>query len=229
MQAVSPRIQLRTTRLLKFMTKHKVRQRKAIAQDVIAQIKARRYTAESMVYVGSDLTSTIDDAAPDANLQTLLKKEITKAKPCRVCGLGACFISAVRLYNDAPVSTLHSDTNCGSFPTKKLRRTLLRFFTLREQGLIEASFETDDRFIGAEKDEADCTTTELNTRAELNAASGYKSALDSLDDENRLIFLMGAVFNLADKRLTLAGLREQLIIGLATFKPLADHRSELGL
>src|SRR5216684_1681623 len=124
------------------MTKYKIRQRRAIARDVIAQIKARHYSAESMVYVGWELVNIIEDAPPDANLQTLLKKKITKNNPCRVCGLGACFISAVRLYNDAPASILQQ-SGYSYFSTKKLRRKLDQFFTRREQGLIEASFEAN--------------------------------------------------------------------------------------
>lgn len=124
----------------------KAERRVAIAKDVLAQLRLERYVATEGVYVDykvAELAST----APDKPLEKLLPQ----VKSCEVCALGACFLSAVRKYNDVKAGDIdvpetwrshtgeeYTDHN---FDDGVMRDKLARHFTKTQTNLIESAFE----------------------------------------------------------------------------------------
>lgn len=98
----------------------------AIAKDVLAQIKARRYTPEQMIYV-SGIDLPIDRTQ---QLQPILQE---KGMKCDVCALGATFLSCVRLFNDFTVPAYFDDS--------VMRQKLGKFFSCAALKSIEREFE----------------------------------------------------------------------------------------
>lgn len=124
----------------------KAERRVAIAKDVLAQLRLERYVATEGVYVDhrvAELAST----APDKPLEKLLPQ----VKSCEVCALGACFLSAVRKYNDVKAGEIDDPETFmrydGSMMTEHMfndttmRTKLARHFTDAQTGLIESAFE----------------------------------------------------------------------------------------
>ena len=105
----------------------------AIAEDVLAQLKIGRYNAVRGVYLETSVP------LKEGDLQSQLKKNMTKRKPCAVCAVGSMFISKVRLddnfiidRHDAGYSTVDGDLMCG---------LLEAAFTPDELSHIESAFE----------------------------------------------------------------------------------------
>jgi hypothetical protein len=212
------------------LTRKIAKRRAAIANDVIAQIKGRKYLAERQTYVAFQNTFEIQDAAENAggDLQAGLKK-LSPSKPCTVCGLGSAFISAVRLFDKIQVNDV-IDEYSGSFDVDNMRKKLREFFTKNELEVIEACFETAPQFIGGQvwRDE-NLSASDRKRRDEFVAADRLKEFLKELDDEDRLIVLMRAVASLADQKITLRAVRDQLTIALVTDKTLRRFRDQFGL
>jgi hypothetical protein len=190
-----------------------VKQRAAIAVDVIKQINGHIYQARQMVYVRHD---GMEDALATnrlgvIELQTLVKKKVTKKQPCGVCALGAAFISGVRLFDNFKVE----DTD-DLHDNKKQRRLLTRYFTKSEIELIEACFEENAKFIGGESVEFGANAVVDKRRDEFDSAVKFAEFLDSMQTTRRLLWLFTAVGNLAGQRITLRGLRDQRLVILAT-------------
>jgi hypothetical protein len=190
------------------LTPSMVKKRRAIARDVLAQIADGRFAPVTGTYV---IHPALDGGAV-GDLQAIIKRQITKRKPCRVCALGAAFVSAVGLFNNC--SLKRGDFINGS---SKMRGKLAEFFTRSELGAIEASFE---RSAGHIKDAA--------SRKAWDAAVVYHTFLAETSREDRLIFLMQAVDALADGRITLRGLISEALIQLGTDKRFAEVRRKLG-
>src|SRR6185369_2611606 len=128
----------------------KAEKRIAIAKDVLKQIKLRTYKPKAGTYVeiSQEIAKTIPRSA-DVQLQDMLPK----IKDCKVCALGACFMSSVRRFNgystgaanlgsvelsgyaEPITSTSHK---MGSWET---REQLRRFFSDKQLNLSECWFE----------------------------------------------------------------------------------------
>jgi len=109
----------------------------AIAKDVIAQIKNLQLK-EGTYFQG---LVTVPPRVSDA--QDLIGP-ITKK--CTVCGIGACFISSIRLFDEMPIHRLQPsfsdrDSPFLSMSGDAIRSHLDRFFDGRDLRLIEAAFE----------------------------------------------------------------------------------------
>ena len=114
----------------------------AIAKDVIAQIKNLRLM-EGTYFQGDVIVPPSVSDAQD------LIGPITKK--CTVCGIGACFISSIRLFDEMPIRRLRlhrlrprfSDlpSELLSIDGDAIRSHLDRFFDGRDLRLIEAAFE----------------------------------------------------------------------------------------
>lgn len=117
-------------------------QRMRIAQDVIDQIKLKKYKAE----VGNffklrkftnsgdyELTNAFDKESP---IEELLKDETVN---CTVCALGAVFASCVNFTNEIT----YADTENGSlsFGDEVFKQKILEFFDDEQVRLIEVAFE----------------------------------------------------------------------------------------
>lgn len=121
----------------KKMTKAEVRV--CIAKDVLAQVKAKRFTARPGLYVSglglySDLPRDEDGYLTQSpiNVQAVLKD-----RDCHVCALGALFVSSVDRFNacELPASdmtTMHRET---------LEKYLGNVFSRKQMNAIEAAFE----------------------------------------------------------------------------------------
>lgn len=103
-------------------------QRVAIAKDVLAQLEAKRIVAAPMQWVSVrgrsgfvyNREALIDAAAPR----------------CFVCGIGACFVSAVRLGNQ-----YQKRAYVGGLGATEMERVLLRHFPRQQYAAIEFAFE----------------------------------------------------------------------------------------
>lgn len=102
----------------------------AIAKDVIAQIKCRKYTPEAGIYVcGADDNIPVT-AIGNKQLQPFLKAGNLK---CEVCAIGAVFLSSVRLFNDFIIPRYWDDAD--------MKDKLGEYFSFIELRELEASFE----------------------------------------------------------------------------------------
>lgn len=191
------------------MTK-KQKQRAAVAKDVIAQLKAETMIAQAGVYVSGNVLTV---AKIGDDLQSLIKEEVTTAAPCEVCAMGACFISAVRLYDKFTVD--RQVYNDGDVPSAKLKRKVAEIFTRREMSVIESCFERRDTWLHAKKD-----ILEFNGVQE-KSAYAYSSAredapiirqfLSGLVDNDRLIFLMEVVLANPTEQVTMRVVKNTLL------------------
>lgn len=110
----------------------------AIAKDVIKSL--RRITPTTGVYVGTK---------NDAKVLKIVelnkgdsKKIAEKVKSyCKVCALGACFISAVAVDNKWD---FEKEDITDSYSDFQLNERLSKIFTRDQMGLIEAAFECAD-------------------------------------------------------------------------------------
>jgi hypothetical protein len=131
----------------------KAEKRVAIAKDVIAQLKAGKYRAETGSYCEIDL----EEAAllePTAELQ----KELKKVSKCQVCALGSLFVSDVRKFDklkvsDSGLGAKQSQWECDPEPETFVNEAVDEFamrdrlgsvFSQEQLALIEAVFEGSD-------------------------------------------------------------------------------------
>lgn len=119
------------------------RQRVTIAKDVIALLLAEEITAKKGVYM--ELDNGIETKFwPDGGLSAPLDKTgkvqlhklIESSETCDVCGIGACFVAAVRRADNLQVKDLRFSGDDGA-----MRRYLQQWFSLDQISLIEAAFE----------------------------------------------------------------------------------------
>lgn len=173
------------------LTKALIGKRRAIAEDVIAQIKRGRFEARSGIYIGLD-----DDNALRAHvgkeLQKILPKVVTKTKPCQVCAIGSVFLSSVCKFDKFKLIYASLD-EYDNISSSSMRGKVNEFFTRSEQDAMESSFE-----VGFE-----------------DTYPNYYAFLDSIDDEQRLLWLMGAVVIVANEPITVEALRRQALITIA--------------
>jgi hypothetical protein len=117
----------------------KPQQRVAIAKDVIAQLKAKKYRARAGTYLtNAKLDSVLkrEDDSPDKQLQQVLFSK--NAGTCDVCGIGALMVSGVRFADKLTVGDL------GPQPDWQwvIGYYLNTWFELSQIDLIESAFET---------------------------------------------------------------------------------------
>lgn len=137
----------------------KAEKRVAIARDVLRQLAARKFIAESGVYC------SIDDADAqkiDATSSDDLQKALKKVKRCNVCALGAAFVSSVLKFDEMPINL----SGIGASPkyadgsqyvdtevdTIAMRIHLRKIFSAKQLAIIECHFEgwgqvTDSMFM----------------------------------------------------------------------------------
>jgi hypothetical protein len=185
----------------------------AIAADVIAQIKTRRYVAETGLYIGN-----LDIEGETGDLQKVIKKQVTRRNPCNVCALGSAFLSTVRLFDKFQLTEKTKDGDAVEY--NAMRSKLQQFFTRAELGVIEASFEVSSSHLLF--DSPSETSTKIYTEFESNS-NIYKDFLSDLDDEERLLWIMQAVIE-QDGKPTLRGFKTEMLRDLAYDKKFTDFR-----
>ena len=138
--------------------------RTEIAKDALAQIAAGRFLAKKGMYfqLFADLNypETKTQAGQYQNLE--LRDVIAQVDGCRVCAMGACFASAVRLDDNLKFQVedgyYHRRTTGNQ--TSDFNGKLTEFFDDRQLELIEAAFELNPDYadhydIGQEWDESE--------------------------------------------------------------------------
>ena len=126
----------------KFKKATKAQKRVMIAQDVLAQIKTKRYVAESGCWVQPNIKAACEKNLKDEDsVQELFAKK--KIKSCNVCALGGLFMSCTNLNNNTTVEDLKKEFYIGDFvyDDSKISNGLNRIFTRKQLILIESYFE----------------------------------------------------------------------------------------
>jgi len=123
------------------MTKTQRRKSVLIAKDVLKQIRFLNVQQGKYLYFNR-LGIMKDKNSVGESLQSLLP-ELLKQKECTVCGLGACFLSHVKLYNkfDIDSGILYSK----EVNSDQMFPVLVKSLGPRNMALIESAFETSDR------------------------------------------------------------------------------------
>jgi hypothetical protein len=125
-----------------FKKANKAQKRVMIAQDVLAQLKAKRYVAESGCWVRIHY-SPATVAETDSVQELFVEKKI---ESCNVCALGGLFMSCTNFNNNTLLKDLDSVSEyLGSLVDegKKLSNKLNSIFTTNQLKLIESYFEAN--------------------------------------------------------------------------------------
>jgi hypothetical protein len=120
----------------------KAQKRVMIAQDVLAQLKAKRYFAESGCWVQPNIKAACEKNLKDEDsVQELFAAK--KIESCNVCALGGLFMSCINLNNNTTVEDLKKEFYIGDFvyDDSKISNGLNRIFTQKQLILIESYFE----------------------------------------------------------------------------------------
>lgn len=153
--------------------------RVAIAKDVIKQLNAEAYEAKCGGYV------EFDESMPVVgSVQKFVKK-----KTCTVCALGACFVSAVRKYNELNFEDLTDSYLEGGELGGEIKGHLARYFSDKQMALIETAFETSAYF--AERGGKYLISEKETAKAvEFGASYTSDNRLKAIMNDNRLKAIM---------------------------------------
>jgi hypothetical protein len=131
-----------TTKKKKKLTKAEMRI--AIAKDVIAQIKAKKYNPSQGSWVDVVGENHFHDWLFEnaSNCDVDVRNYTKNIKKCNVCALGSLFVSAVNKYNNV-YGTYYTVSFDKVFDFKETNNNspLLRYFTINQIMLIEHTFE----------------------------------------------------------------------------------------
>lgn len=179
--------------------KARAKARIAIAKDVIAQIKAKRYLARTGCYIQGLNTAAILMEGKSVDMRSHLTKTLTPKAPCAVCALGSAFMSCVRIYDKFQLN--HKTTDGSGVNYNAMHRKLREFFTRSELLAIENSFERGA--IAGGGFEWD------------NTSGGYKIFLRDLNQEERLTWLMNAIIRIGgENKITFKALERQALLSI---------------
>lgn len=107
-----------------------------IAYDVLAQIEAKRIIPQSTYFTNAPIESAV------RGLKNMELQEVFSKMPnCRVCGIGACFVTAVDRLDDLETDEVVLDSRDAQ--TEYLRRK--KVFTGQQLDIIEDCFERDKK------------------------------------------------------------------------------------
>lgn len=129
----------------------KAQKRVLIAQDVLAQIKAKRYVAESGIWVQPNWSCKINASqiqVTDSVQKLFAEKAIDT---CNVCALGGMFMSCTNLNNNTTVEQLEDDqAGLGEAIERgeKLSNGLNQIFSKKQLEFIEIYFENGGGWFG---------------------------------------------------------------------------------
>ena len=149
-------------------------ERVALAQDVIAQLDAKRFTATRGIYLSIDgkLDTLLDDVTnligeahsgerwnkekgdwvykegseeAQKELDELLKEFLPPPENCRVCAIGAVFVAALDVHNKLKLEDMESVVTDGSLEDGDMLSYLSTWFDFEEMRDMESVFENHDR------------------------------------------------------------------------------------
>jgi phosphoribosylformylglycinamidine (FGAM) synthase-like enzyme len=114
----------------------KAQKRVMIAQDVLAQLKAKRYVAESGCWVKPNIDSAWEQKlSHHDSVQELFIEQ--KIESCNVCALGGLFMSCTN-FASSELGDLIEEV--------KLSNKLNSIFSVKQLKLIESYFEENDGY-----------------------------------------------------------------------------------
>jgi len=121
----------------------KQQQRIEIAQDVLAQLRAKKFVAQQGTYVSVD---NLLKAGQNESID--LSVPLTQAESCTVCGIGGLFVSAVCKADKLSVEEADGVDLGGNFDMAGdiAYAYLKQFFSQEQLELIECAFEGEPSF-----------------------------------------------------------------------------------
>ena len=127
-----------------FKKANKAQKRVMIAQDVLAQLKAKRYVAESGCWVRIHYNPTTV-AETDSVQELFVEKKI---ESCNVCALGGLFMSCTNFNNNTLLEDLDdaSEGLGNLIEEEQLSNKLNKIFSTNQLKLIESYFEANGGF-----------------------------------------------------------------------------------
>lgn len=149
-------------------------ERVALAQDVIAQLDSKRFTATRGIYLSIDgkldtLLEGVGTLIREAHsgdkwnketgdwvyqegseeaqkeLDKLLKEFLPPPENCRVCAIGAVFVAALDVHNKLKLEDMESVVNDGTLEDGDMLEYLSTWFSYVEMRDMESVFEDHDR------------------------------------------------------------------------------------
>jgi len=133
----------------------KAQKRVMIAQDVLAQLKTKRYVAESGCWVQPNYYSDWKQLSDKDSVQELFAAK--KIESCNVCALGGLFMSCTNFNNNTLLEDLYDVSgDLGNLidEEEQLSNKLNKIFSTNQLKLIEMYFEANGGFF-REDDEDD--------------------------------------------------------------------------
>lgn len=114
--------------------------RVSIAKDVLARLRSKRLEAKHMSWVTID--EALGAAFQGSPEETEVREVFAKVKSCKVCALGACFVSAIDKSNKLSINELTTTPyeGCG-FDNEDVLKYLKRWFSEEQLAVIECAFE----------------------------------------------------------------------------------------
>jgi len=125
----------------------KAQKRVMIAQDVLAQLKAKRYVAESGCWVQPNIHSAWEKKlSHHDSVQELFIEQ--KIESCNVCALGGLFMSCTNFNNNTLLEDLDfaSEELGNLIDEEQLFNKLNKIFSTSQLKLIESYFEANDGY-----------------------------------------------------------------------------------
>lgn len=127
------------------MTKRQREKSVAIAKDVLSNIRLLNIKQGSYIVISNTMTAEDNGV----QMQKLLPRILNNKKPCRVCALGACMLSHVKLFNKFKLESDDLDPSYlaeGEFSDVELGDDKFRGDLVKSMGeinvsLIECAFE----------------------------------------------------------------------------------------
>lgn len=167
-----------------FKKMSKPQKRVRIAQDVLAQIKARRLVpVRENGYICD--AEGVENQAPDTEVSAVAERVTS----CQVCGIGSLFVVGIQRDESLKLGDLNDVkerlNNPGTYPAtafgldnvdqKDIHKFLGKYFTKSQLQLIEDVFETDATYLDEDGDEE---------------SASERFAAKYPEDEERLVAIM---------------------------------------
>ena len=167
-----------------FKKASKAQKRVMIAQDVIAQIKAKRYVPESGTFVIANWSEKIDYKDHSDNIQEAFQKK--QIETCQVCALGGLFMSCTNLNNNTNFEQLEQAEDLGEMidNEERISNGMDKFFSVNQLKLIETYFENAQGYF-------------RDYEVSINIPESHRNAFHNqyLDDDERMIAIMENIVN----------------------------------
>jgi len=132
----------------KFKKATKAQKRVMIAQDVLAQIKTKRYIVESGCWIDTNINAACEKNLKDEDsVQELFAEK--KIESCNVCALGGLFMSCTNFNNNTSFVELNDASgHLGDWISEgeEFSNKLNKIFSYKQLRSIESYFENNEGY-----------------------------------------------------------------------------------